>query len=100
MSGRTAFRRRVRETSRGCRPLHTSYGLLLAQIALAHTARIAIIRAVVWSFFRRQIRRRPSPRRALGSAASWLFGFRRHHVIGAGTLASFIGLYSYGAQVG
>jgi len=55
---------------------------------------------VVWSFFRRQIRRRPSPRRALSSAASWLFGFRRHHIIGAGTAASVIGLYSYGAQVG
>jgi phosphatidylserine/phosphatidylglycerophosphate/cardiolipin synthase-like enzyme len=55
---------------------------------------------VVWSFFRRQIRRRPSPRRALSGAASWLFGFRRRHIIGAGTAASVIGLYSYGAQVG
>src|SRR5437762_12953438 len=29
-----------------------------------------------------------------------LFGIRRHHLIGAGTLASAIGLYSFGARVG
>src|SRR5436190_13836929 len=29
-----------------------------------------------------------------------LFGIRRHHIIGAGTLASAIGLYSFGARVG
>src|SRR4051812_2601392 len=28
------------------------------------------------------------------------WGFRRHHVIGAGTLASLIGVYSFGARLG